>query len=145
MRPGQHQTIRLTHWGQVTHICVSKQTTIVSDNGLSPSLRQAIICTNVGISLIQTLATNFNEILSEIHKFSFRKIHFKMSSGKWQPSCLGLNVLNPWPLGDVAVVLKALYSNSVYRIQSSTVVTRSNLLWYFIQHPHNSGRKWIRF
>ena len=28
--------ILLTHWGRVTHICVSKLTTIGSDNGLSP-------------------------------------------------------------------------------------------------------------
>ena len=35
----------LTHWGRVTHICVSKLTTIGSDNGLSPSRRQAIIWT----------------------------------------------------------------------------------------------------
>ena len=26
----------LTHWGQVTHICISNLTTIVSDNGLLP-------------------------------------------------------------------------------------------------------------
>ena len=33
----------LTHWGQVTHICVSKLTIIGSDNGLSPGRRLAII------------------------------------------------------------------------------------------------------
>ena len=32
----------LTHWGRVTHICVSKLTIIGSDNGLSPGGRQAI-------------------------------------------------------------------------------------------------------
>ena len=36
----------LTHWGRVTHICVSKLTIIGSDNGLSPDRRQAIIWTN---------------------------------------------------------------------------------------------------
>ena len=45
----------LTHWGRVTHICVSKQTIIGSDNGLSPGRRQAIIWTNAGILLIRTL------------------------------------------------------------------------------------------
>ena len=34
---------KLTHWGQVTHICIRKLTIIGSDNGLSPSRRQAII------------------------------------------------------------------------------------------------------
>ena len=79
----------LTHWGRVTHICISKLTFIVSDNGLSPGRRQAIIWTNDGILLIGPLGTNFSEILIEIHTFSFKKIYLKMSSGK----CLGLNVL----------------------------------------------------
>ena len=42
----------LTHWGRVTHICVSKLTIIGSDNGLSPDRRQAIIWTNAGLLLI---------------------------------------------------------------------------------------------
>ena len=48
----------LTHWGRVTHICVSKQTSIGSDNGLSPGRRQAIIWANAGILLIGPLGTN---------------------------------------------------------------------------------------
>ena len=83
----------LTHWGRVTHICVSKTTIIGSDNGLSPGRRQAIIWTNAGILLIGTLGANFSEILIECHSFSFKKMHMKMSSGKWRPSFLGLNVL----------------------------------------------------
>ena len=31
----------LNHWGRVTHICVSKLTSIGSDNGSSPGLRQS--------------------------------------------------------------------------------------------------------
>ena len=77
----------------MTHICVSKLTIIASDNGLSPGRRQAIIWTNAGILLIGSLGTNFNEILIQIHIISFKKMHLKMSSGKQQPSCLGLNVL----------------------------------------------------
>ena len=84
----------LTHWGRVTHICVSKLTIIGSDNGLSPGRHQAIIWINARILLIEPLGTNFSEILIEIKTFSFKKMHLKMSSGKWQPSCLGLNVLN---------------------------------------------------
>ena len=72
---------QLTHWGRVTHICVSKIITIGSDNGLSPGRRQAIIWTNAGILLIESLGTNFSEILIEIRTFSFKKIHLKMSSG----------------------------------------------------------------
>ena len=67
-------------------------TIIGSDNGLSPDRRQAIIWTNAGILLIWPLGTNFSETLIEIHIFSFKKMHLKMSSGKWRPFCLGLNV-----------------------------------------------------
>ena len=84
-----------THWGRVTHICVSKLTIIGSDDGLSPDRHQAIILTNAEILLIGPLGTNFSEILIEIHAFSFKKMHLKMSSGKWRPFCLGLHVLNP--------------------------------------------------
>ena len=83
----------LTHWGRVTHICVGNLTTIGSDNGLSPGRRQAIILTNDGILLIGPLWTNFSEILIEIPTFSFMKMDLKVSSAKWRPFCLGLNVL----------------------------------------------------
>ena len=86
----------LTHWGRVTHVCVSKLSILDSDNGLSPGRRQAIIWTNAGILLIWTLGTNFSEIISEIHAYSFKKMHLKMSSAKWRPFCLGLNVLRQW-------------------------------------------------
>ena len=72
----------LTHWGRVTHICVSKLTIIGSNNGLSPDRRQAIIWTNAEILFIGPLGTNFNEILIEIHTFLFKKMHLKISSGK---------------------------------------------------------------
>ena len=82
----------LTHWGRVTHICVSKLTIIGSDNGLSPGRRQAIIWTNAGILLIRALGTNFSEMLIEILTFSFMKMRLKVSSAKWRPFCLDLNV-----------------------------------------------------
>ena len=74
-------------------MCVGKLTNIGSDNGLSPGRRQAIIWTNAGILLIGPLGTNFSEILIKVFTFSFKKMHVKMSSGKWRPFCLGLNVL----------------------------------------------------
>ena len=55
---------------------------------------QAIIWTSAGISLFGTLGTNFSEVLSKIHIFSFKKMHLKMSSAKWRQFCPGLNVLN---------------------------------------------------
>ena len=89
-------TTCLTHWGRVTHICVGNLTIIDPDNGLSPGRRQAIIWTNAWILLIGPLGTNSSEILVGIQTFSFKKMHFKMSSPKWRPFCLGLNVLTHW-------------------------------------------------
>ena len=79
-----------THWGRVTHICVSNLAIICSDNRLSPDRRQAIIWPNAGIFLIEPLGTNFSEILIEIRTFSFKKMQLKMSSGKYRPLCVGL-------------------------------------------------------
>ena len=84
----------LTYWGRVTHICVSKLTIIGTDNSLSPSRRQAIIWTNAGLLKIGPSGTNFSEILITIFVFSFKKMHFKVSSVKRRPFCLSLNVLN---------------------------------------------------
>ena len=86
----------LTHWGRVTHICVSKLTIIGSDNGLSPDRRQAIIWTNAGLLLIGPLGTNLSEIFIEILTFSFKKMCLKVSSAKRRPFCPALNVLNQW-------------------------------------------------
>ena len=80
----------LTHWGRVMHICVGKLIII------APGRCQAIILTNDGILLIGLVGTNFNEILIEIHTFSFKKMHLKMSSAKWRPFCLGPNVSIVW-------------------------------------------------
>ena len=91
---GSYELSLLTHWGRVTHICGDNLTVIGSDNGLSPGRRQAIIWTNAGILLIAPWGTNFSEVLIDIHTFSFKKIDLKMSSAKWRPFCLGLNVLN---------------------------------------------------
>ena len=44
-----------THWGWVTLICVGKLTIIVSHNGLSHGRHNAIIWTNAGILLNQSL------------------------------------------------------------------------------------------
>ena len=108
----------LTHRGRVTHICVSKLTIIGSDKCLSPGRRQAIIWTNAGILLIRTSGTNFSEILSEIHAFSFKKMHLKMSSAKWCPFCFGLKMLRMQTIGRIALyICKKMIStifNNIY-------------------------------
>ena len=45
--------------------------------------------------LIRPLGTNFSKILIKINKFLCKKMYLKMSSGKWQPSFLDLNVCKP--------------------------------------------------
>ena len=108
----------LTHWGRVRHIYVSKLISIGSDNGLSPGRRQAIIWTNAGILSIGPLGTNFSEIWIEVHTVSFKKIHLKMSSGKWRPCCLDLNVLT-WAVSNhnniwTACIFLYLFFYSIY-------------------------------
>ena len=60
---------------------------------LSPIRRQAIIWTNAGILLIRALGSDFSEISIGIQILSSKKLHFKTSSAKWRPFCLGLNEL----------------------------------------------------
>ena len=100
--PGVKTRCLLSHWGRVTHICVSDLTSIGSDNGLSPGLRQAIIRTNAGILLIRPLGTNVSEFLVEIT--SFKKMRLKVSSAKRRPFCLGLNELYSYRPGNILIV-----------------------------------------
>ena len=84
----------LTHWGRVTHVCVSKLTIIGQDNGLFPGRRQAIIWINDGILSIGPLGANFSEILIEFLTVCFKKMWLKVASAKWRPFGLGLNGLS---------------------------------------------------
>ena len=84
----------LTHWGRVTHICVSNLIIFSSDDGLSAGRHLAIFWTNDGIFLIEPLGTNFNGFLIKILTFSFKKMHLKMSAAKLSPFCLGLYLLS---------------------------------------------------
>ena len=85
--------INITHWGWVTHICVGSLKIIGSYNGLLPGRSQAIIWTSAGILLIGRLGANLGDILIQIPRVSFKEIRLKVSSAKWRPFCLGLNVL----------------------------------------------------
>ena len=105
----------LAHWGQVTHICVSKLTIIGSDYGFSPGRHQAITWTNAGLLLIKPLGTNFSEMLFGIQTFSFKKMHFKMSSAKWRPFCFGLNVLSWHRLRFYVTAYGALIGCGIWR------------------------------
>ena len=76
----------LTHWDW----CISNLTIKSSDSALSPGRRQTIIWTNAAMKLIGRLGTNFGEISIDFLTF----MHLKVSFAKWQPFCLGLNVLS---------------------------------------------------
>ena len=119
----------LTHWGRVTHICVGKLSIIGSDNGLSPGRRQAIIWNYAGILSIGLLGTNFSGILIEIHKFSFKKMRLKVSSVKWRPCCLGLNVLNSLAPGRYENNFEIVISEHMLRIKSLISSCEIALRW----------------
>ena len=123
------------------HTHVNKLTNIDSDNGLSPDRCQAIIWANFGILLIKPLGTtNFIEILFEIHTFSFKKIHLKMSLGKWQPFCLSLNVLTHKVNGVKTVKLAILTaSKTINMITISIILNHSCRLSSVKTMPHNHG------
>ena len=110
-----------------------------SDNGLAPHRRQAIIWTNDGILLIGPLETNFSEMLIKIHTFLFKKICLKISSGKWQPFCFGLNVL-----------MVASYELTHWCQELPRVICSDRCLQYILNNPDskvhgvNMGPIWGR-
>ena len=116
----------------MTHICVGNLIIIGSDNGLSPGRCQAITWTNAAILLIGPLGTNLSEILIKIHTFSFRKMHLKMSSGKWQPFCLALNVLTDDVCG---IIWGGFYKNGLTWIPAFISNNVSSGVWDEIIFP----------
>ena len=79
----------------------SNPTIISSDNGLLPGWCQVNIWTNAGILLIRPIGTNFSEILTKIHAFSFKKITLenvvrKIAAILSQPQCFDAMRPEPW-------------------------------------------------
>ena len=79
----------------MTHICVGNLTTIGSDNGLSAPSHYLNQCWNI------VNCTPRNKLQWNVNWISYKKIHLKMSSGKWRPFCLGLNVLTKQLIIDI--------------------------------------------
>ena len=89
----------LTHWGRVTHICLSKLTIIDSDNGLSPSRRQAIVWTSDGILLIYPHWNANQNSYILIQENAIENIVRKMAAILSRPQCvkhLELVGVNDW-------------------------------------------------
>ena len=85
----------LTHWGRVTHICVSNLTIISSVNGLSPGRYQAIIWTNAGILLLDPDEQTTVKSSSIFKHFHSRKCVWKChlgNGGHFVPASLCVNV-----------------------------------------------------
>ena len=124
----------LTHWGRVTHIYVGNLTTTGSYNGLSPGRRQAIIWTNARILSIEPLGTNFSEILIGIQILSFKKMRLKMSSAKWRPFCLGLNVLTMYSRTTALTLWQSCYPHSDNNVTLKAILQGSFRLcnWLFL-------------
>ena len=84
----------ITHWGLVTHICISKWAIIGSDNGLSPGRRQAIIWTNNGWYIVKwaprnKLQWNLNQnSYIFIQENVFEIVVWKMAAILSQPQCV---------------------------------------------------------
>ena len=106
-----------THWGRVTHICVSNLSIIGSENGLSPGRHQAIIWTDAGISLIWPLGTNFSEISIEMQQFSLKKVRLNMSSAVWRQFCLCLNALSTTKSHQISSLI---FDNVIWSVKVSS-------------------------
>ena len=115
----------------MTHLCVSKQDIIGSDNGLPPVRRQAIIWANVGILLTGPQGTNFSDISSEILNFFIKEnaiehVVCKMAAILYQPreaylfsKCvcgIGSHHLGRYPALSLSLLLIIFYSYSLRRV-----------------------------
>ena len=89
----------LTHWGRVTHLCVSDLTIIGSDHGLSPSRSQSIIRTNANIvnrALGSKLQWHFNRNSNIfIHENAFESVVCEKASILSRPQCVTKIRANP--------------------------------------------------
>ena len=145
----------------MTHICASKLNIIGSDNGLSPDRYQVIIRTNAAILLISPLGTNFSEILTEIHTFSFKKTQLNMSSAKCGTFCLGLNVLQEaswphmplwivsemtvwycWGLGEYSITTNIVLACKT--LTHTSVCQNCMYIYIYIYYPGPLSKHWAR-
>ena len=104
-----------------TYMSVNK-VSIGSGNGLSPVQCQAITCLIVNWTLRNKFQWNFNQIQT----FLFIKVHFEISSAKWQAFCPGGDALNYW-LNLPAARSDRLRLTDLYHGVDSLVIART--LW----------------
>ena len=86
-----------------------------------------IIWANVDWLLIGLLGSSFNKIWITIKQFWYTKTNLKMSSAKWGPFCLGINMFNPsLPPGD-RLKIKMFYQYRDPYVKDKTVSQQSYL------------------
>ena len=76
-----------------THICVNKLSRHWFRYWLVHVRCLAIIWTDVGLLSMGPWRSYFNKILIKIQQFTLKRMHVRMSSAKYWPSYLGLNML----------------------------------------------------
>ena len=118
--------IPLVHWA-----------TMGSDNGLFPVQCQAIIWTNPGLLLIGLLARNSSEIWIKMKQFSYKKMHLKMSSTKWRPFCICLNILKRVTWGTSCWLAIVPHINSSFPRQNGHH-------WPFWQRTFSNVFSWMK-
>ena len=98
---------RLTHWGQVTHMC-HKIIIFGSDNGLSPGHHEAIIWTCAGMLLIGPIGSIFNDILIKFIQFHSRNSSSKSrlkNGGHFVSAAMCQSHVTHWGLNWIAAVV----------------------------------------
>ena len=121
-----------THWGRVTHICVSKLTISDSDNGLSPGRRQAIIWINAGILSIPSQRTSvkfksrFNIFIQEN---PFENVVWKMAAILSRLQCVNI-ICARGKWGELKVIDRGIIGSCgqcrFWRIFMTAVITARN-------------------
>ena len=106
---------------------IRQQPIIDSNYDLSPGRRPTIILTNAEKFIKSPLGANFSEFSIQLHIFSFKKIHLKMSSAKWQPFCLGLNVIKHARWRPKTRLIHRPTSRLIHLIKTRTSATSSHL------------------
>ena len=104
-----------------------KTTSLYWIRALIASLFHLVNLTNARWLPIRCSGTYFNEVLFENLKFSFSKMHPKVSSLKWCPSCLCFNVLSAslmiWLWSLVIILLASLLASVRTESLAGTVLT----------------------
>ena len=122
----QHRSILLlTLWGRVTHICVSKQAIIGSENGLSPGRCQVIIWTCAGLLVIWTFGNKLQWNLNKnlyifIQENAFENVVWKMAAILSRPQCV-----------ELILIIITFLQTSISKLMSFTM---TRLFEYVVKH-----------